>query len=1220
MWQFWIDRGGTFTDIVARAPDGAIVTRKMLSENPGRYDDAALAGIRAILGLTDGAAIPAAKIAAVKMGTTVATNALLERKGEPLVLVTTRGFRDALRIAYQNRPRLFDLKVTLPEMLYARVIEADERIDAYGRELQALDAAALESDLCAAYQAGLRSAAIVFMHAWRDGRHETQAAEIAARVGFSQISVSHQVSPLMKLVGRGDTTVADAYLSPILRRYVDRVSGALGGISGGAPLLFMQSNGGLVAAEHFQGKDSILSGPAGGIVGAAKAAARADIDKLIGFDMGGTSTDVSHIDMTAEGAGLERSFETVVAGVRLRAPMLAINTVAAGGGSILTFDGSRLRVGPQSAGANPGPACYRKGGPLTVTDANLMVGKIRPEFFPNIFGPNGDAPLDAKIVREKFTALAADVAKATGVSRTPEELADGFLRIANEAMAHAIKQISIQRGRDVAKYALGCFGGAGGQHACKVADALGMTTAFIHPLAGVLSALGMGLADRVEMRERAIEDKLSPATDARLKDALDELSHAAQGALIAQGVAKDRIAVHRRVHLRYEGTDTAEPVAYADAAAMREAFEAAHQRSYGFIMSGRALIVEAVSAEAVGAMDGIDALRFAAPPAGDVLPPPLGMATLYADGALHDAPIHGREKLPVDVPLDGPAILIEANATTVVEPGWQARMTAHGDLLLTRVAPLRQAPAMGTVADPVLLEIFNNLFMAIAEQMGVALASTSQSVNIKERLDFSCALFDGVGNLIANAPHMPVHLGSMGESVAAVLKGRQGSLKPGDVVVHNAPYNGGTHLPDVTVIMPVFVKEGFAEGDASAPLFFVAARGHHADIGGITPGSMPPDSTTILDEGVLFDDVTLVEGGVFLEADMRARLASGPWPSRAIEQNIADLKAQVAACEKGAQELARMVRDFTLPVVRAYMGHVQDNAEEAVRRAITQLKDGAFAVPLDDGGEIRVRVAIDRDARQATVDFTGTSLQRPNNRNAPSAVCRAAVLYVFRTLVADDIPMNAGCLRPIEIVIPEGSMLAPRYPAAVVAGNVETSQALCDALYGALDVLAASQGTMNNFTFGNARYQYYETVAGGMGAGFIEGRGGFDGASAVQTHMTNSRLTDPEVLEVRYPVLVEDFSLRAGSGGAGRWRGGNGAVRRIRFLEAMDAAILSSRRTTDPFGLQGGMNGARGRSAVIRADGSAQELGATERTSLAAGETFVIETPGGGGFGPPTGK
>ncbi|HEU0070552.1 MAG TPA: hydantoinase B/oxoprolinase family protein [Alphaproteobacteria bacterium] len=1201
MWQFWIDRGGTFTDIVARAPDGAIVTRKMLSENPGRYDDAALAGIRAILGLTDGAAIPAAEIAAVKMGTTVATNALLERKGEPLVLVTTRGFRDALRIAYQNRPRLFDLKVTLPEMLYARVIEAHERIDAQGLELQALDGAALERDLRAAYEAGLRSVAIVFMHAWRDGAHEIQAAAIARRIGFSQISVSHQVSPLMKLVGRGDTTVADAYLSPILRRYVDRVTGALGG----APLLFMQSNGGLVAAGHFQGKDSILSGPAGGIVGAAKAAARAGIDKLIGFDMGGTSTDVSHIDMTAEGAGLERTFETVVAGVRLRAPMLAINTVAAGGGSILTFDGSRLRVGPESAGANPGPACYRKGGPLTVTDANLMVGKIRPEFFPKIFGPNGDQALDAEIVREKFAALAGEVARATGVTRSPEELADGFLRIANEAMAHAIKQISIQRGRDVAKYALGCFGGAGGQHACKVADALGMTAAFIHPLAGVLSALGMGLADRVEMRERAVETKLSSESEATLKTALDDLSDAAQGALIGQGVAQERIAIHRRVHLRYEGTDTAEPVAYAGAAAMREAFEAAHQRSYGFVMAGRALIVEAVSAEAVGAMEGIDALRFAAPPTGEALPTPLGMAKLYADGALHDAPIHGREKLPVDVPLDGPAILIEANATTAIEPGWQARMTAHGDLLLARVLPLRQAPAMGTAADPVMLEIFNNLFMAIAEQMGVALASTSQSVNIKERLDFSCALFDGVGNLIANAPHMPVHLGSMGESVAAVLKGRKGSLKPGDVVVHNAPYNGGTHLPDVTVIMPVF-----AEGDASTPLFFVAARGHHADIGGITPGSMPPDSTTILDEGVLFDDVTLVAGGVFCEPDMRARLASGSWPSRAIEQNIADLKAQVAACEKGAQELARMVRDFSLPVVRAYMGHVQDNAEEAVRRAIAQLKDGAFALPLDDGGEIRVAVRIDKAARRAMVDFTGSSLQRPNNRNAPSAVCRAAVLYVFRTLVADDIPMNAGCLRPIDIVIPEGSMLAPRYPAAVVAGNVETSQSLCDALYGALGVLAASQGTMNNFTFGNARTQYYETVAGGMGAG-----AGFSGASAVQTHMTNSRLTDPEVLEVRYPVLVEDFSLRAGSGGAGQWRGGDGAVRRIRFLEAMDAAILSSRRTTDPFGLQGGGNGARGRSAVIRADGSVQELSATERTSLEAGDVFLIETPGGGGFG-----
>ena len=1200
-WQFWIDRGGTFTDIVARAPDGAIVTRKMLSENPGRYEDAALAGIRAVLGLASDAPIPASQIAAVKMGTTVATNALLERKGEPLALVTTRGFRDALRIAYQNRPRLFDLKVTLPEMLYARVIEADERLAADGEQLRALDEAALARDLRAAYDAGLRSVAIVFMHAWRDGRHETLAAEIARKLGFTQISVSHRVSPLMKLVGRGDTTVADAYLSPILRRYVSQVAGELGGAS----LLFMQSNGGLVAADQFQGKDSILSGPAGGIVGAAKAAKRAGFDKLIGFDMGGTSTDVSHIDMSADGQGLERTFETVVAGVRLRAPMLAINTVAAGGGSILSFDGSRLRVGPESAGANPGPACYRKGGALTVTDANVMVGKLRPQFFPKIFGPNGDAPLDAEIVRERFATLAGEVGRATGVQRTPEELADGFLRIANEAMAHAIKQISIQRGRDASKYALGCFGGAGGQHACKVADALGMTSVFIHPLAGVLSALGMGLADRVEMRERAVEAKLVPESERSLASTLESLADQARGALLAQGVAGERIALHRRVHLRYEGTDTAEPVAFAAPAAMRAAFEAAHQRAYGFVMTGKALVVEAVSVEAVGVMDGIESLRFATPPAGEVLPAPLGRTELYADGAAHQAPIHARDKLPVGVRLDGPAIVIEANATTVIEPGWRARMTADGDLLLTRATPLRQAHAIGTNADPVMLEIFNNLFMAIAEQMGVALASTSQSVNIKERLDFSCAVFDGAGNLIANAPHMPVHLGSMGESVAAVIAGRHGGLKPGDVAVHNAPYNGGTHLPDVTVIMPVF------HADAAAPLFFVAARGHHADIGGITPGSMPPDSTTIADEGVLFDNVDLVRGGVFCEADMRARLAAGRWPSRAIEQNIADLKAQVAACEKGAQELARMVADFGIDVVRAYMGHVQDNAEEAVRRVLVGLKDGSFALPLDDGGEIRVRVFIDKAARRATVDFTGTSAQRPNNRNAPSAVCRAAVLYVFRTLVADDIPMNAGCLRPIDIVIPEGSMLAPRYPAAVVAGNVETSQSLCDALYGALGVLAASQGTMNNFTFGNARTQYYETVAGGMGAG-----DGFDGASAIQTHMTNSRLTDPEVLETRYPVLVEDFSLRAGSGGAGRWRGGEGVVRRIRFREAMDAAILSSRRTTDPFGLAGGQSGARGRSYVARAGGGIEELGATERTSLAPGDVFVIETPGGGGYGP----
>ena len=1203
-WQFWIDRGGTFTDIVARAPDGRLTTRKLLSENPGRYDDAALAGIRDVLGLVPDAVIPADRIGAVKMGTTVATNALLERKGEPTALVVTKGFRDALRIAYQNRPRLFDLQVRLPELLHSRVIEADERITAEGEVLRPLDDEALRRDLQAAFEAGYRAVAIVFMHAWRDGRHERVAEDTARAVGFPQISISHRVSPLMKLVARGDTTVADAYLTPILKRYVDRVAAALGG----ADLMFMRSSGGLAEAGAFQGKDSVLSGPAGGIVGAVKTAHRAGFDRIVTFDMGGTSTDVAHYDGV-----LERSFDSVVAGVRLRAPILAINTVAAGGGSILSFDGTRLRVGPHSAGADPGPACYRRGGPLTITDANVMVGKIRPEHFPRLFGPRGDDALDAETVTRRFEALAAEVSRASGAPRSAHELADGFLRIANENMAHAIKQISIEKGRDVSRYALCCFGGAGGQHVCKVADALGITTALVHPLAGVLSALGIGLADRVELRERAVEQPLVPGIESDLARLLDELAAEAASALGSDQDATSSPRIARRVHLRYAGTDTSDAVDFSDADTMRRAFEAAYRRSYGFVMSDRGLIVEALGVEALAA--AADPLEVEAASVraavGDAL---LGETMIFTDGALRSAPIHDRGRLTPGAAIDGPAIVIETNGTTVIEPGWRATVAGGGELVLRRVEPLARQVPIGTAADPVMLEIFNNLFMAIAEQMGVALAATATSVNIKERLDFSCALFDGAGQLIANAPHMPVHLGSMGETVAAIIAARGREMRRSDVFAHNAPYNGGTHLPDITVVMPVFDPSG-ASGGHDSPLFFVAARGHHADVGGITPGSMPPQSTRLEEEGVLLDAVLLVRDGIFRDDDMRRRLGAGPWPSRSPEQNIADLRAQVAACQKGADELARMVENFGLPVVRAYMAHVQDNAEEAVRRAIAALQDGTFVVPLDDGGEIRVRIAIDRAARAATIDFGGTSAQRPNNRNAPSAICRAAVLYVFRTLVEDDIPMNAGCLRPLRIVIPEGCMLSPRYPAAVVAGNVETSQAVCDALYGALGVLAASQGTMNNFTFGDARHQYYETIAGGMGAGSREGVGGFDGASAVQSHMTNSRLTDPEVLETRFPVLVEDFHIREGSGGRGRWRGGDGAVRRIRFRQPMTAAILSSRRLTEPFGLAGGGAGARGRTTLERRDGRIEELAPTAAVTVEAGDVIVVETPGGGGYG-----
>jgi 5-oxoprolinase (ATP-hydrolysing) len=1193
-WQFWIDRGGTFTDIVAKRPDGSFATHKLLSENPGRYDDAALQGIRDLLGLPADASLKGQPIDAVKMGTTVATNALLERKGARVALAITAGFADQLRIAYQNRPKLFVRKIELPELLYECSHEIVERVAADGTLVQALDEAAAEAALQKAYDDGIRALAIVLMHGYRYPAHEQAVAAIARRIGFTQISASHAVSPLMKLVGRGDTTVVDAYVSPILRNYVDRVATALGETR----LLFMQSNGGLVDARLFQGKDSILSGPAGGIVGAAATGASAGFDKIIGFDMGGTSTDVALYN-----GAFERTFETIVAGVRMRAPMMKINTVAAGGGSILHFDGTRFRVGPDSAGANPGPACYRRGGPLAVTDANVMVGKIVPAFFPKLFGSTGDQPLDAEIVREKFAALAARVATATGKPTTPEEVAEGFLKIAVENMANAIKQISIQRGYDVQGYALNCFGGAGGQHACKVADALGMRTVFVHPFAGVLSAYGMGLADLRVLRERAVERRLEESLLPSIAADLDALAAEGLSELRRQDVPADKVEIQRRLHLKYEGTDSTLPVADAPLATMQAEFAEAHRQRYGFTLPGKAIVVEQVAIEAIGRSDASDDAAVAC---GDTKPPTADAnVRMFADGTSVDAPIYRRERLKPGMRVDGPAILADANATTIVEPGWQAEVTAKDHLVLRRVAAIQRTHAAGTKVDPVMLEVFNNLFMSIAEQMGVALQNTAFSVNIKERLDFSCALFDRAGNLIANAPHMPVHLGSMGESVAAVTRAREGTMRPGNVYVLNAPYNGGTHLPDVTVVMPVFDEAG------AEILFFVASRGHQADIGGLTPGSMPPDSTSVEEEGVLIDDFLLVEEGHLREAEMVALLQSGRYPARNPAQNIGDLKAQIAACEKGAQELRKMVRDFGLDTVRAYMGHVQDNAEEQVRRVLDVLKDGAFEYAMDDGAVVRVAISIDRQARSAIIDFAGTSAQRPNNFNAPAAVCMAAVLYVFRTLVSGDIPMNAGVLKPLEVRIPEGSMLRPRYPAAVVAGNVETSQTVTDCLYGALGAMAGAQGTMNNFTFGNARHQYYETIAGGSGAG-----PDFDGTDAVQTHMTNSRLTDPEVLEWRFPVRVESFSIRRGSGGAGHMRGGDGVVRKIRFLEAMTCAILANRRIVPPFGLEGGKAGKLGRNWVVRVDGRIEEKGATAQWQVEPGDIFVIETPGGGGFGP----
>lgn len=1205
-WQFWIDRGGTFTDIVAKRPDGSLTTAKLLSENPEQYRDAAVEGIRRLLGLQQDELITADRVECVKMGTTVATNALLERKGDRTVLVTTRGFRDALRIAYQNRPRLFDRHIVLPELLYERVIEADERVGAHGDEVEALDGSGLRNALQKAYDDGIRACAIVFMHGYRYTEHEKQAAELAHYVGFTQVSVSHEVSPLMKYVSRGDTTVVDAYLSPILRRYVEQVANEMPGV----PLYFMQSSGGLTQADRFQGKDAILSGPAGGIVGMVRTAVSGGHEKVIGFDMGGTSTDVSHY------AGeFERAFETQVAGVRMRAPMMSIHTVAAGGGSILSFDGARLRVGPESAGANPGPACYRRGGPLATTDANVMLGKIQPEYFPKVFGPHADAALDRDAVVNKFQAMADDVRRKTARKVTPEELAQGFLQIAVQNMANAVKKISVARGYDVTQYTLQCFGGAGGQHACLVADALGMTRVFVHPLAGVLSAYGMGLADQIAMREAAIEQPLTTEGLNAARATLDRIGTDAQEEIVRQGFKPADVKMLPKVHVRYEGTDTSLVVPLGSIDEIRAAFEASYRTRFAFLMPDKGLVIESVSIEAVGPGDTPEE---AAQGAERHRPTAHAVVRMYTDDGWQDATLYRRDDMARGAVIDGPAIIAERTATTVVEPGWQAVLTALDHIELTRVQPRRQLNAVGTEVDPVMLEVFNNLFMNIAEQMGLRLQNTAYSVNIKERLDFSCALFDAQGNLIANAPHMPVHLGSMSESIKTVIE-RNPNMKPGDVYVLNDPYHGGTHLPDVTVVTPVFDDAG------KGVLFYVASRGHHADIGGITPGSMPPFSRTIDEEGVLLDNVKLVEAGRFREAEMVELLGSGTWPARNPQQNIADLRAQIAANEKGVQELRSMVKQFGLATVQAYMKHVQDNAEESVRMAIARLdpaltRDGRFILPLDNGSQIQVSIKIDREKRSAVVDFTGTSEQMPNNFNAPRAVTMAAVLYVFRTLVDDDIPLNAGCLKPIDVIVPEGSMLNPRPPAAVVAGNVEVSTCVTNALYGALGVLAGSQPTMNNFTFGNDEYQYYETIAGGAGAGIdigADGRAvrGFDGTGVVQTHMTNSRLTDPEVLEFRYPVRLERFEIRAGSGGAGRFRGGDGGTRVVRFLEPMTASILSNGRSTAAFGLAGGAAGEPGRNYVLRADGSTQQLTHIGSVEMGAGDQFVIETPGGGGYG-----
>ena len=1214
-WKFFADRGGTFTDIVALTPDNQIITHKILSQNPEHYQDAIVQGIRDILGLSSQDSLTSEQIEVIKIGTTVGTNALLERKGDRTVLVITKGFKDALRIGYQNRPDIFAREIILPELLYEKVVEIEERIDAQGNELIALNLEKIETDLTQIYQSGIHSCAIIFMHSYRYPKHEKQVAKIAKKVGFTQISVSHQVSPLMKLISRGDTTVVDAYISPILRRYVDQVSNQLNSNKSNKEssikMMFMQSNGGLANANNFQGKDSLLSGPAGGIVGAVQTSLTAGFDKIITFDMGGTSTDVAHFK-----GEYERQFETEIAGIRMRVPMMAIHTVAAGGSSILKFENNRYQVGPDSAGANPGPASYRRGGPLCITDANILLGKIQSQYFPSVFGITGNLPLDSEIVQEKFTQLAQQIQAQTGYISTPESVASGFIEIAIENMANAIKKISVQLGYDVSEYTLVCFGGAGGQHACLIAEKLGIQRIFIHSYAGVLSAYGIGLADIRVVKQCSIEQCLEINKIAEIKQTIGELRFAAEKEILVsiENPSKENKDWNKncqiiiKARLKYQGTDSTLLIDFQeDISLMRFAFEQEHQLRYGFIQPHKNLIVDSLFVEIIQPMEIPEEPKIER--SSEELPNAIAEVKVFTKNQWHDAPIYRREDLQPDDHIIGPAIILEKTGTNIIEPNWQAILTHRNSLILEQVNLKRSLvkktiKEIPTKPEPVRLEIFKNLFQFIAEEMGITLQNTASSVNIKERLDFSCAIFDQHGDLVANAPHIPVHLGSMSASVHSLINAIGENLTKGDVYASNNPYNGGTHLPDITVITPVFDQTG------TQILFYVASRGHHADIGGITPGSMPPNSHNITEEGVLIDNFQLIQQGEFQEIKLRELLSNNVYPARNVEQNIADLIAQVNANAKGVEELQRIVEHYGLFTVQAYMNFVQNHAEESVRQAIAVLKDGEFCYVMDGGEKIQVKITIDYHHRSAIIDFTGTSAQLKSNLNAPVAVCQAAVLYVFRTLVNENIPLNHGCLKPLTLIIPEGSMLNPQYPAAIVAGNVETSQAIVNALYGTLGVMAASQGTMNNFTFGNEKYQYYETICGGSAAGAT-----FAGTSAVQTQMTNSRLTDPEVLEWRFPVLLESFGIRPDSGGLGIFNGGDGVIRKIHFLEPMTANILSGNRVIPPFGLNGGRSGQVGHNYLIRQDGSLEELGAIASVSMEVGDTFVIETPGGGGFG-----
>ena len=1197
-WRFWIDRGGTFTDVIAISPQGEVKRKKLLSEHPERYRDAAVQGIAEFMEVSGNASPAASKIASIRMGTTVATNALLERQGAAVLFVTTEGFGDGLAIGHQTRNDLFDLNIKKSQLLYSEVIEVQERIGAHGEIIYPLNCDVARQQLQNAFEKGYRSCAIALMHAYRYPIHEKQLKNIARDIGFSHISTSHEVSPLIKWLERAGTATVDSSLSPVLHHYVKQFCDSFDDTEQvKEKLFFMQSNGGLCYTSKFHGHNAILSGPAGGVVGMIRTAQYAGFDRLVGFDMGGTSTDVSHFS-----GEYERNNHTEVDGIAFYAPTLKIRTIAAGGGSILRFADGRYQVGPRSAGALPGPACYGRGGPATLTDCHLVLGRLVPTYFPQVFGQHGNAPIDVQSATKALQKLCDEQETITGNRETPFSMAQGFLQVATANMAEAIKHISVEQGFDPREHVLCCFGGAGGLHACGIAESLDMAKVLIHEDAGVLSALGIGMADFRVVKQHSIENLLDEKLIPELSVYIKQLEKSALEELQESTDSVGEITINVKVSLRYQGSQSSILLPFTSYEELHKHFIDSHRQRFGFVFPERPLVMENVQVEAVifNESNYYDNHHFSS----EASPHPVGETLMMVEQQQQSVPIYHHTQLAVKSIIKGAAIITQPTATIVIEPGWQGEILSQGELLLSKLAVSPSKHRATVVADPVQLEIFHGLFMSVAKQMGYVLQNTAASINIKERQDYSCALFDKEGQLVANAPHIPVHLGSMGEAVRSVIKQQAGRMQPGDIFLHNTPWNGGTHLPDITAVRPLHSKDG------KHIHFYTAARGHHADIGGTSPGSMPATSQHIDEEGILFDCFPVVSDGVLNEKALHDRLCNAPWPARNPEQNLADLRAQVASCLKGAQEILNMQDKYGIEVVEAYTRHVQDNAELAVRRALEQVVDGSFTYVDDGGRKLCVKVTVDSKTSSVEFDFSGTSKIDPGNFNAPEAVCRAAVLYVLRTLVDDPIPLNEGCLKPVSIHIPQDCLLSPRYPAAVAAGNVETSQMVVNTLLAALGKSGWSQGTMNNFSWGNDDYQYYETICGGAGA-----TSSADGASAVQTHMTNSRLTDPEILEWHYPVRIEAFYIRKGSGGSGKYRGGDGVCKRIRFLVPMKTNMLSGNRVVAPVGLKGGGPGQVGKNYVEKAKGERVHLAGIAQYNVAKDDVYVIETPGGGGFG-----